>query len=80
MEEGGVVKLGARDVGDAVGVVACEWFSEAGGVFSVEDKAGVGGLELLLCSTVVDVWASLAVVGGLVDGTGVRGGATGGGG
>lgn len=41
VDDGGVVKLGSREVVAMVGVVVCAWFPEASGVSGVEDKAAV---------------------------------------
>lgn len=41
VDDGGVVKLGAREVVEVVGVVACAWFPDASGVSGVEGKAAV---------------------------------------
>lgn len=40
VDEGGVVKLGAKEVTEVVGVV-CAWLPEVSGVCGVEDKAAV---------------------------------------
>lgn len=41
VDEGGVVRLGVRNVVKVVGVIVCAWFSEASGVSGVEDRATV---------------------------------------
>lgn len=91
MGERGVVKLGAREEVEVVGVVVCALFAEASGV---EDRAAVvvGAVEgsLVLCCVgvlvvevlvvVMVVGALLAVVEGASVGAGVRGCTAGGGG
>lgn len=41
VDEGGTVKLSAREVVEIVGGCVCAWFPEASGVSVVDDKAAV---------------------------------------
>lgn len=84
VDEGGIVKLRAREVVETVWVCVCAWFPDACGVTVVDDKA-VGTVEglFVLCGVVVVEGAMgtlLAVIWGLTVGAEVRGSAAGGGG